>query len=140
LRDAWRAATSASGDAAPRLAITTCTTCDILCERRPTTQALEHLFRAASERISADGTIEVIGKRRGGSRGLEIRMKEGSDPSHQLVETGSNARRGGADPRTHASLRVILARLLLEVQGATLACQVGDDGSWAAQIEFPARR
>ena len=48
LRDAWREVAAPLGDAAPRLVLTTCTTCDLTCERRPTQQALEHLFREAA--------------------------------------------------------------------------------------------
>jgi hypothetical protein len=93
-------------------------------------QALEHLLREASGRASAGGTVEVIGKRRGGHRSLEIRahVAQGLAP---LAHDGS-------DP--NAGLRVILARLLLEVQGATLACRIGNDGAWVAQVVFPTRR
>ena len=151
LRDAWRDATPASGTAKPRLALTTCTTCDILCERRPTVQALEHLLREAQGHIEAGDSIEVTGKRRGGQRSLEIRVKRGqtvgrgSDPLpaegvRPLASTVSDRRspeRKGSDP--HARLRIILARLLLEVQGAKLTCTIGEDGCWAALIEFPGR-
>jgi hypothetical protein len=35
---------------------------------------------------------------------------------------------------------VILARLLLEVQGATLTCKSGKDGAiWSALIQFPGK-
>ena len=33
---------------------------------------------------------------------------------------------------------IILARLLLEMQGATLVC-TADAGAWTARIEFPGR-
>jgi hypothetical protein len=78
----------------------------------------------------------VIGKRRAGGRCLEVRVQRAADPS-RAAPIGNV---GGKPSDLHASLRVILARLLLEVQGATLACEAGDDGCWAAQIEFPARR
>jgi signal transduction histidine kinase len=136
-RDAWRAATSAAGTAPPRLALTTCTTCDILCERRPTVQALEHLFREAQDRVPAGGGVEVIGKRQGGRRSVTIRVERGSDPSPQRAENSITQCREGSDP--DARLRVILARLLLEVQGATLACHIGEDGCWTAHIEFAGR-
>ena len=41
-----------------------------------------------------------------------------------------------SDPRS--SLGIILARLLLEMQGATLVC-TADAGAWTARIEFPGR-
>jgi hypothetical protein len=157
LRDAWRDARAASGTAKPRLALTTCTTCDILCERRPTVQALEHLLREAQGHIDAADCIEVTGRRRGGQRSLEMRVKRrsepfawGSDPLpakgvRPLASTVSDRRspqRKGSDPLhdpLHGRLRIILARLLLEVQGAKLTCTMGEDGCWAALIEFPGR-
>jgi hypothetical protein len=119
VRDAWREAMPAAGATAPRLALTTCTTCDIRCERRPTVQALEHLFREAIGRLPDGGTIEVTGRRRGGQRSIEIRV-------------------GGAKAAEAGGLRVILARLLLEVQGARLAC-TEEDGRWVAEVEFAGR-
>ena len=156
LRDAWRDTKPASGIAKPRLALTTCTTCDILCERRPTVQALEHLLREAQEHIAAGDSIEVTGKRRGGQRSLEIRVKRGADPlargsdplrpALRLSETvearGLTPSAGkGSDPhaRFPGRLRIILARLLLEVQGAKLTCTIGEDACWTALIEFPGR-
>ena len=157
LRDAWRDARPASQTAKPRLALTTCTTCDILCERRPTVQALEHLLREAQGHIEDGDTIEVTGSRRGGQRSLEIQVKReseslawGSDPLpaegvRPLASTVRDkcSRAGkGSDPLTdplHARLRIILARLLLEVQGAKLTCTIGEDACWTALIEFPGR-
>ena len=140
LRDAWREAGPASGAARGRLALTTCTTCDILCERRPTVQALEHVLREAQGHMSAGGSIEVTGKRRGGRRSLEIRA-EGVRPLASTVSEERIPERKGSDPIVdpHARLRIILARLLLEVQGATLACAIGEDGCWTARIEFRGR-
>jgi len=157
VRDAWRDAGPASGTAKPSLALTTCTTCDILCERRPTVQALEHLLREAQGHVEDGESIEVTGTRRGGRRSLEIRVRReadplawGSDPLPIRFQTdgGPSARgltpsageRGkGSDPRNNAGLHIILARLLLEVQGARLACTMGEDGCWVALIEFPGR-
>jgi signal transduction histidine kinase len=119
VRDAWRAATPNAGTP-PRLILTTCNTCDIVCEHRPTAQALEHLLREAVARAPAGSAVEVIGQRQGGKRSLEITIQTGSEP------LGS-------------SLRVILARLLLETQGATLTCTNGEAGHWSALIELPGR-
>jgi signal transduction histidine kinase len=120
LRDAWRAATSTLGSAAPRLVLTTCTTCDVTCEQRPTVQALQHLFGEALALVPAAGAVTVTGRRQAGRRSLEIRVERGSAPL------------------TTASLRVILARLLLEMQGATLICTTSD-ATWVALVEFPCR-
>ena len=43
-----------------------------------------------------------------------------------------------ADPSAEPAA-IILARLLLEMQGATLVCTTADDGTWTARIEFPGR-
>jgi signal transduction histidine kinase len=120
VRDAWRSA--ASADAAPRLVLNTCTTCDLMCERRPTVQAFEHLLREASAYAGEMGTIAVTGRRQAGRRSVEIRAAGGAD------------RAAGAAPNT-GGLRVILARLLLEMQGATLTLTPSDKG-WTAHIEF----
>jgi len=170
VRDAWRDAGPASGTAKPSLALTTCTTCDILCERRPTVQALEHLLHEAQGHIEDGETIEVTGRRLGGQRSLEIRVKReaeplawGSDPLpaegvrplassvsaegvRPLARPGAfvpHGRGKGSDPLNTdplpGRLRIILARLLLEVQGAKLTCTVGEDACWSALIEFPGR-
>jgi hypothetical protein len=147
LRDAWRDARPASQTAKPRLALTTCTTCDILCERRPTVQALEHLLCEAQGHIGVADGIEVTGRRRGGQRSLEIRVKRGVEPSSAeggsppapaVSDRHSAGRKGPSDP-LHGRLRIILARLLLEVQGAKLTCAMGEDECWTALIEFPGR-
>ncbi len=141
LREAWRAAIPALGNGRQRLALTTCATCDVLCERRPTVQALEHLLREALGRMPGGGTVEVTGRRDGGRRGLEIEVRragaeEAGCPASGLPHA-AKANRSEADGS--ASLRIILARLLLEVQGARLTCGTRDDGTWAARIEFAGR-
>src|SRR5215813_2237814 len=114
VRDAWRVA--APADMGPRLVLTTCATCDLTCERRPTVQALEHLLREASAYAGEKGTIAVTGRRRAGQRSLEIRATEADRPSAVAA---------------HGGLRVILARLLLEMQGATLTL-TANDAAWTA--------
>jgi two-component system cell cycle sensor histidine kinase PleC len=142
LRDAWRQAAAAPGQTKPRLALTACTTCDVLCERRPTVQALEHLFREAMGRLTPGSTVEVMGRRDGSRRSLviEVRAGEGGAPASAdgACEPGAGAIAQRSAP--YASLRVILARLLLEVQGARLTCKAGEDGvAWAALVEFPGK-
>jgi len=46
---------------------------------------------------------------------------------------------GNGSDLAGGNLSVILARLLLETQGATLTCTLGEDGAWSAAIEFPAK-
>ena len=69
-------------------------------------------------------TVEVKGRRRGGARSLEIRVA---------------GQRAGVETAGPGSLRVILARLLLETQGATLTSAVDETGCWSATVEFGAR-
>src|SRR5215470_17783729 len=131
-RERWSAATLvrdalrviASADAAPRLVLTTCTTCDLMCERRPTIQAPGHLLGEASGYAGEKGTIAVTGRRQAGQRSLEIRAAAGADRASAAA--------------ANAPLRIILARLLLEMQGATLTL-TSTDWAWTARIEFPRR-
>jgi K+-sensing histidine kinase KdpD len=118
VREAWRTARSAQEDA-PRLVLDACTSYRLTCERRPTVQALEHLLWVASGYAGETGTVAVTGGRQSDRCSIEIR-----------ATTGSNGR-----PAANAGLRVILARLLLEMQGATLALAANDE-AWTASIEF----
>ena len=138
LRDAWRAASSTLASAAPRLVLTTCTTCDITCELRPTVQALQHLFGEALALVPAAGAVTVTGRRRAGRRSLEIKVERGSDPLPLAAQRNGEGTRKGGDSLATNRLRVILARLLLEMQGATLVCSTSG-ATWVALVEFPAR-
>jgi signal transduction histidine kinase len=129
VRQAWRAATAGAG-IEHKLTTAACTTCDLLCERRATAQALEHLLREAMRWTPAGGTVEVRASRRGSSRSLEIRVATSMPRQDEPA--------AAQEPAPAASLRVILARLLLETQGATLTC--GEEaGVWSARVHFPAR-
>jgi signal transduction histidine kinase len=117
VRDAWRAAAPAGPG--PRLVLTTLTSCELTCERRPTVQALEHLLREALGHAGEDGAIAVTGRRQARRRSVEIRAARGTD----------------RPAAANAGLRIILARLLLEMQGATLTL-TPNDAAWTARIEF----
>jgi signal transduction histidine kinase len=123
VREAWKAAGAAEAREL-RLTTSACNTCEIPCERRATLQALEHLLREAAGHAAAGSTIEVKGCRRGSVRSLDIRAT-GQRPGVEVVGPGS--------------LRVILARLLLETQGASLAAGFDETGGWSAVVEFGAR-
>jgi signal transduction histidine kinase len=133
LRDAWRDA--GGGDTGRRLVLSACSDCDVLCERRPTVQALEHVFREVLVRMPGDGALVATGRRSGGARSLEIRAMGCSAPD--CGEDKATDKRG--DAPNSAGLRIILARLLLEVQGAALVCARSEDGAWVATIEFPGK-
>jgi signal transduction histidine kinase len=138
VRDAWRTATAGAAGSAPRLTVTTCNSCDLVCEPRPTLQALEHLLREALTRACAGDTVEVTGRRQGSRRSLEIRVARGADPSPPSVPGDNRGIREGSDPR--GGLRVVLARVLLETQGASLICTGGVGRAWSAQIAFASSR
>ena len=123
VREAWKG-TGVAEAGGLRLATTACNTCEIVCERRATLQALEHLLREAAGRAPAGSTIEVKGRRLGALRSLDI-LVAGQGADVQTVGPGS--------------LRVILARLLLETQGASLAAGIDETGCWSAVVEFGGR-
>jgi two-component system cell cycle sensor histidine kinase PleC len=130
-RDAWTNTDAARSDA--KLAMSNLTACDIVCERRATGQALQHLLREALARTPASGAVEVRGRRRGGARSIEIKVVNGSG----VAEVCHN-RPEGSLQGPDGSLRVILARLLLEMQGATLSLwDNGETGIWYACVAFP---
>ena len=76
--------------------------------------------------------MEIRGRRRGGARSIEVRVA-GSLPS---CAQGSNA---GPYPLAGGSLRVMLARLLVEMQGAALSLWDDEAGTWWAHLAFPPR-
>jgi signal transduction histidine kinase len=113
LREAWEGL-----DGAPPLRLCGCEGFAITCERRAARQALEHLLRYAMTLGTVDAfevsqTPRLAGK-------LEIRALGAA--SHEMACNG-------------APLNLILARLLLEMQGATLTCS-GSDGDWSAGLGF----
>jgi signal transduction histidine kinase len=130
VREAW--AGMGASDSMIKLSVANCAACDIPCEKRATIQALQHLLREAIARAPAGGTVEVRGRRRGGARSIEVRVT-GSVPSDA---TGSNT---GPYPPAGGNLRVMLARLLLEMQGAALSLWDDDAGTWWAHLAFPPR-
>jgi two-component system cell cycle sensor histidine kinase PleC len=137
VRDAWAA--SDGGRGSIRLSLSNCTACDITCERRATGQALQNLLRVAAARAPAGGVVEVKGRRRGGARSIEIRIGNGSAPAEASEQGPSQDGQGGHPyPQAGSNLRVILARLLLEMQGATLSLWDNEETSlWSACVAFP---
>jgi signal transduction histidine kinase len=123
VREAWKA-TGLTEANDLRLTTTACNTCEIACERRATVQALEHLLGEAAGHAPAGTSIEVKGRRRGAARSIDIRV---------------SGQRSGKEAIGPGSLRVILARLLLETQGAALTAGLDEAGGWSAVVEFGAR-
>jgi signal transduction histidine kinase len=124
--EAWHRATADALDAPARLLTAGCTGLNLLCERRATLQALEHLLCEAAALAVPGGDVEVAGGRRGGAPLLIIR-----------VGAVAGAPEGKASGGAPGGLGVVLARLLLEAQGARLICTLAE-GCWSATLLFPA--
>jgi len=108
-------------EAAAGLRLIGCHGFAITCERRATVQALQHLFRHA-QALPGAASFEIIAPA-DSTGGLELRA-----PGAGGIDKGS----GGAP------LHIILARLLLQTQGATLEC-AGGEGGWSALVRFTAQ-
>lgn len=117
-----REALTGSGLAPDRVQILGCTACEIVCERRATAQAIGHLLREAAICTGVDEPVEVRGRRQGAKRILAI----------------SAGAAGGAAPTVQnaTSLGPLLARLLIEAQGAQLSIVHGPGKVWTATISF----
>ncbi len=131
LQRAW--STVVDGDAV--LSVTNCSNCEIECERRATEQALEHLLREAAGRVPPGGRVEAKGRRRGSARSIELRVAGPAAEPRAAASHGAGSQDAFV---SGGSLRVILARLLLEMQGATLSLWEDENG-WAACVAFPPR-
>jgi two-component system cell cycle sensor histidine kinase PleC len=133
VQQAWGTATGEAPGADSRLILSNCNACEIECERRATEQALEHLLREACGRSQPGARVEVKGRRRAGARSIEIRVAA-------MADQGARPPRPAAADSyiSGGSLRVILARLLLEMQGATLSLWEDENG-WAACVAFAPR-
>jgi signal transduction histidine kinase len=112
-------------EAAAGLRLIGCEGFAITCERRATAQALQHLLRHAQALPGAD-RFEIMA-RPDPAGGLELRAP-GAGGTDKVPDKGS----GGAP------LHIILARLLLQTQGASLECSNGD-GGWSALVRFAAQ-
>src|SRR5262245_997819 len=115
LREAWEVL-----DDAPPLRLSGCEGLTITCERRAARQALEHLLRYAMTL----GTVDAFEVSQAPHLAGKLEICALGAPSHDKALSG-------------APLNLILARLLLEMQGATLTCSGGDDG-WSASLGFAA--
>jgi signal transduction histidine kinase len=135
VREAWAALGMSAGSI--KLSVTNCTACDIPCERRATVQALQHLLREAAERANSAATIEVRGRRRDGARSVVISVAGSTDGTAVAPEAGEQEAQ--AYPPSSATLRIMLARLLVEMQGGSLSFWEDRGGSWSACVVFPPR-
>ena len=109
---------------------------EIECDRRATIQALEHLLREAIVRSPQNGRLEA--RWRGDVGGIEIRVRPSVPSRGRVLPVAcppDGKRNGPLD--AGAGLRELLARSLLEMQGATLSLCVDQAGSWSARVAFP---
>jgi signal transduction histidine kinase len=139
--DAWGAATADRGREV-KLALTDCGDCEIACDRRLTGQALEQLLRDAIAGAPPEAAVEARVEGRGDAQMIEIRVLP-SVLTHDWAVASALAPpegpRGSSDPLVAGGgLREVLARSLLEMQGARLSVSTGQSGLWVASIAFPA--
>jgi len=143
LQEAWAAAGGPSRK--PQLAAMDCSGCEVECDWRATGQALEHLLREAIARTAPDGAVEARWRCQGDARGIEIRARP-SQPLHggPAPSLSTCPPNGSCDLSDHLTaggpLRMVLARSLLEMQGATLILSTDQAGSWSARLTFPDTR
>jgi K+-sensing histidine kinase KdpD len=132
LRDAW-AALGAPGRM--ELTVADSATVSIECDRQATSQALQHLLAEAMARTPCGGGIVAATASRGASS-IEIAGTPG-EPGREGLSTGGHAPQDWRSAPGDG-LRIILARSLLEMQGATLSlCSGPEAAGWSARIAFP---
>jgi two-component system cell cycle sensor histidine kinase PleC len=137
LREAWAPA-AADGDREIQLVLPDCCDCEVACDRRVTGQALEQLLREAVASTSPEAAVEARVRCRSDAPTIEVAVR----PSRsQDRAAGTLPPSDGSCGQSHlvagGGLRVLLARSLLEMQGATLNVCTGRAGLWSASIAFP---
>jgi signal transduction histidine kinase len=142
LREAWTAAVAASGPGREaRLALPDRGDHGIACDRRVTAQALEQLLREAMAVAPPHAAVEASVDCRGDAGTVEIVLRPAVASEEAAAATPAPADGGcgqGDSFIADGGLRVVLARSLLEMQGATLRVSAGQAGPWWASIAFPA--
>jgi signal transduction histidine kinase len=140
LREAWAAATDGDSTREGRLALMDCGDCEIACDGRVTVQALEQLLREAMAGTAPEAAVEARVRCRDDTRTIEIRVRPPMPSQHRVAAASSRPEGSCGEYNTLVAgggLRVVLARSLLEMQGARLTlCTVRDD-LWWASIAFP---
>jgi hypothetical protein len=118
-----------------RLRLEDCAGIVIDCDPQATRQALRHLLGEAAARTPAGGTLAAKGVRGDGASGIEISLPPIASGDGAVVAHSPAAPEAAAD-----CLRLILARSLIEMQGATLGLGPQHRAEWWARIVFPAAR
>jgi signal transduction histidine kinase len=131
LEEAW-AATAGQGRASP-LSLAECVAgADIECDRQATSQALQHLLNEAEAHVAPGG--EIVARTAGGDKACRIEIA--IEPPGQDRDRSSH--RPHSPMYTRDCLGLILARSLIEMQGATLRMSGEPQAAWSACIVFPA--
>jgi K+-sensing histidine kinase KdpD len=131
LQEAWVALAVAGSDV--RLDLEHCGAIEIECDGQATSLALQHLLGEAMSRTRPGGVIAATGRYSTCVRYIEIAVGE-------RARDGQREERHGQEGPAEAGsgLRIILARSLLEMQGATLSvCGAPHAEGWSAGISFP---
>ncbi|HEX5958755.1 MAG TPA: histidine kinase dimerization/phospho-acceptor domain-containing protein [Hyphomicrobiaceae bacterium] len=138
LKEAWMALDSSTCGA--RLDVSGCGTAEIKCDAQAMSRALQHLLSEAIASAPPGGTIVARSSRDGAIHWIEI---AGHPPQEELRVPELCA----SSARCADGLCLLLARALLELQGASLSVGSGGDGrAWSARIVLaaaatsPARR
>jgi K+-sensing histidine kinase KdpD len=132
LREAWAASPTPNADI--RVRKDDDGIGEIECDRQATGEALQHLLGEAAARTPVGGAIAV----KSGWGCIEIAI-ETVIPARDRPNNPADApRRPAGHSAAGDGLRVILARCLIEMQGATLTVSGGgQDEGWTARIAFP---
>jgi signal transduction histidine kinase len=135
LQEAWAAATAGEPGREARLSVAGSFSGGIECDGRATARALEHLLREALECTPPGGLVEARARRQWDAHWIELRVLPRSP--HAVVAPG---RAGSDGPRAGGGLRVMLARSLLEVQGASLILCPDPAAVWSISVALPSTR
>jgi signal transduction histidine kinase len=145
VQEAWAAATAAHPDGQVGLAMAGSLSGEIECDRRAATRALEHLLREALAHASPQAAVETGARWQGDARCIEIRVLSPSSPPDAFPRLpAGHPRPGGCAEADRwvagSSLRMVLARSLLELQGAELRACIDRTAVWSACVAFPTDR
>lgn len=132
LLQAWEAAAAGEPRREVQFAAVDCGSGEIECDRRAAGQALEHLLREAIARTPPDGAVEARGRWGGDAASLEISVVGSFKPTQ-----GPFVPSRKAEFTPGGGVRVVLARSLLEMQGANLSLCTDPAGAWSARVAFP---
>jgi signal transduction histidine kinase len=136
VQEAWAAASAFEPAPEVHLSVAASLNSEIECDGRATGRALEHLLREALERTPPDGAVEARAHHEGYAACIEIRVLRRLPLA---VEPVGHGRRSGGAP-DGGGLKVMLARSLLELQGASLRFCPDPAAVWSICVALPSAR